>query len=137
MRDDRQLAVHQWCAAAFGVEHASSIPQRGVRLVEECIEAAQAAGAPREMIHKLVDFVYDREPGELAQEIGGVGLTLLALAAAAGVSADAAEIGEFHRVLSKPLAHFHARNQAKNAAGFDVTGGAYPVTTDANSLITD
>ncbi len=60
--------------------------------------------------------------GDLRQELGGVGVTTLALAAAAGVDADCCELSEVHRVLSKPLEHFTARNAAKNEAGFGVEG---------------
>lgn len=118
-RDERQAKVSAWCFAAFGAEHATNLPQRGIRHAEEAIELAQAAGAPREMVHRLVDYIYDRPPGDLAQEIGGSGLTLLALAAAAGLSADHEEAREVARVLAKPLEHFTKRNENKNAAGFN------------------
>jgi hypothetical protein len=124
-RDDRQRRVAEWCAAAFGAEHQSSVPQRGLRFLEEAIEAYQALSGSPEQAHKLIDYIFAKEPGELSQELGGVGVTLLALAEAAGISADAAEQREFGRVLSKPLSHFHARNQAKNDAGFNAL--AYPV----------
>ncbi len=80
-RDERQCKVSEWCAAAFGADHANSVPQRAVRLLEEAIEAYQAAGADPVMAHKLIDFVFSRPAGSLAQEIGDVGLTLLAIAA--------------------------------------------------------
>lgn len=120
-RNARQTAVHAWCRAAFGDDHAQSVKQRAVRMVEEAIEAAQAAGVSKHMLRNLVEHIYSKPPGELSQEIGGVGVTILALAQAAGVSADELEQKEFDRVLSKPLSHFAARNEAKNAAGFDVT----------------
>ena len=121
-RIERQVGVHHWCVAAFGDDHARSIEQRGIRMVEEAIEAAQAAGCKPEMVHKLVDFIFAKEPGNLAQEIGGVGVTLLALAQAATVDADAEESREFARVLSLPLEHFAKRNAVKNEAGFNVCG---------------
>lgn len=117
-RDARQNRVSEWCIAAFGIEHSTSLPQRGCRLLEEAIEAYQAAGASAEMAHRLVDYVFGRPVGELGQELGGVAIGLLALAAAAGLSAEGEEVREFDRVLSKPLAQFTARNEAKNAAGF-------------------
>jgi hypothetical protein len=120
-RDLRQHRVFVWAANAFGEGHARSIPQRGIRLAEEAIEAAQAAGCERAMLHKLVDYIFDRPVGNLGQEIGGVGLTLLALAEAADESADAREASELERVLAKPLAHFAERNRVKNDAGFDLT----------------
>lgn len=120
MRGFRQSTVAAWCAAAFGTDHAASVPQRAVRMLEEAIELYQAAGAEPAMAHKLIDFVFDRPPGDLFQELGGVGLTVLALAEAAHVSADAAEVVEIERVMAKPLEHFKGRNEAKNAAGFEV-----------------
>jgi hypothetical protein len=119
-RDGRQKIVSDWCAAAFGVEHASSLPQRGIRLLEEAVELAQACGCAPDMAHKLIDFVFSRPVGKISQELGGVGVTLLALAAAAGHSADGEEASEVARVLAKPPSYFTARDEAKNAAGFNV-----------------
>lgn len=123
-RTVRQQRVDDWCAAAFGTDHAASLPQRGIRLLEEAIETAQAAGCERAMCGNLVDYVFSRPKGELRQELGGVGITLLALAAAAGLDADESEASELARVLAKPLAHFAARNKAKNDAGFNVSGAS-------------
>jgi hypothetical protein len=123
-RDDRQQQVAEWCAAAFGAEHQASVPQRGLRMLEEAIEAYQATNGDPAVAHKLIDYIFAKEPGELFQELGGLGVTTLALAAAAGMSADNAEQTEVERVLSKPLKHFWARNKVKNDAGFDAT--AYP-----------
>ncbi len=111
MRDQRQAAVYTWAQAAFGTEQATSLPQRGLRLLEEAIEAYQAAGGAAEPAHR-------RPAGSMKQELGGVGVTVLALAAAAGLSADEAEIEEVDRVLSKPIEHFRKRNEVKNQAGF-------------------
>jgi NTP pyrophosphatase (non-canonical NTP hydrolase) len=123
-RDHRQQQVAEWCAAAFGADHQASVPQRGLRMLEEAIEAYQATTGNAETAHRLIDYIFAKEPGELRQELGGVGITVLALAAAAGLSADDAEASELARVLAKPLAWFHARNKVKNDAGFDAT--AYP-----------
>lgn len=117
-RNDRQLEIEVWAQNAFGIAEATSLPQRGLRLLEEAIEAYQAAGGAPDMAHKLVDYVFARPVGELFQELGGVGVTLLALAAAAELSADGCESAEVNRVLAKPLAHFAERNANKNAAGF-------------------
>lgn len=117
-RDQRQKTVAQWCVEAFGKERTSSLPQRGLRLLEEAIEASQVCGVPIDQAHNLVSFVYSRPVGEIEQELGGVGVTLLALADAVGKSADLAEHREVERVLAKPLEHFRARNAEKDAAGF-------------------
>lgn len=118
VRDHRQAKIFTWTQAAFTVEQATSLPQRGLRLLEEAVEAYQAVGGDPAMAHRLVDFVFSRPVGELGQELGGISVCLLALAAAAGLSADAEEQREVARVLAKPVEEFQRRNAAKNAAGF-------------------
>jgi|SRR5277367_1761673 len=117
-RDGRQAQICAWATAAFSAEEATSLPQRGIRLLEEAVEAFQACGGIEEAAHRLVGFVFSRPPGEIGQELGGVGVTVLALAAAAGLSADVEERREVERILSKPIEEFTKRNEAKNAAGF-------------------
>jgi hypothetical protein len=127
VRDARQKEVGSWCTDAFGADQ-RSVPLRGMRLLEEAIEAYQSAtiGLPsdqmRNKAHALVDYVFDRLSGNLAQECGGVGVTLLALCEAADISADAEEQREINRVKSKPLEHFRQRNKVKNDAGFRIPG---------------
>lgn len=116
-RSDRQQRVATWCREAFGQE-STSVAHRGLRLAEEAIETAQAAGCDRDKLHALIDYIYERPVGELDQELGGLGVTALALAAAAGLDADECERTEVERVLSLPLDHFRRRNELKNAAGF-------------------
>lgn len=120
-RNDRQELVSHICRRAFGIEQTTSLPQRGLRLAEEAIEAAQRCGTPAEMLHRLIDHVYGKPPGDLSQELGGVSVTLLALAAAAGLSADTEEQREIARLFSMPVEHFTERNRAKNALGFNAT----------------
>ncbi len=119
-RDQRQRLIAEWTRAAFGVAEATGLPQRGLRLLEEAIEAFQACGGNAAIAHELVTYVFDREPGVIGQELGGVSVTVLALAAAAGLSADEEECREVHRVLSKPVGEFTQRNARKNAAGFKI-----------------
>lgn len=117
-RDDRQAKIFAWARQAFGIEQATSLTQRGLRLLEEAVEAFQAVNGSVSTAHKLVDYVFSRPIGALHQEIGGVSVCLLAIAAAAGLSADEEERREVSRVLAKPVKEFTARNEAKNSAGF-------------------
>lgn len=117
-RAARQAALVSWAKLAFGEVEATNPTQRALRLLEEAIEAFQAAAGDAAQARQLVDFVFSRPPGTIAQELGGVAVTTLLLAAAAGVSADAEERREVERVLSKPIKHFTERNASKNAAGF-------------------
>lgn len=117
----RQIKVANWVEEAFGLQQARSVEYRGLRFVEEAIELAQSCDCKLETLHQLIDHIYSRPKGDLRQELGGVGLTLLALANAAGMSADAAEQEELERVLSKPLEMFKKRNEEKQAALLDLT----------------
>lgn len=130
-REDRQKNIAEWCAAAFGSEQAESLPQRGIRLLEEAAEVAQATTVDLVMAHKMIDYVWSRPSGLLYQELGGVGVTILALANAAGLDADDCEAREVQRVLSKPIEHFTQRNQAKNDAGFLAKHPAPSAPSDA------
>ena len=132
-RDERQAKLVSWAEQAFGREQSTSVPQRGLRLLEEAIEAFQASGGDEAIALKLVSFVFARPPGTVGQELGGVAVTLLLLAAAAGLSADEEECREIHRVLSKPLREFTERNANKNAAGFLVT----PQTPQREALVVE
>lgn len=117
-RDLRQKEVGDWCLEAFGAEHCCSVEQRAIRFLEEAIELFQAAGGDGAMAHRLVDYIFSRPAGDLYQELGGVGVTILAFANAAGLSADQAEVDEINRCLSKPIEHFRRRNEKKNELGF-------------------
>ena len=120
-RSERQQQVYDWAFRCFGMAHATDPRQRGLRMLEEAIELYQATDGDQAKAHQLVDFIFTRPKGEIGQELGGLGVTLLALAAAVGKDADAEEATEVARILSKSPEHFAARNAAKNAAGFDVT----------------
>lgn len=119
-RNRRQRDAVEWAVKSFGFAHTNSVPQRAVRFLEEAIELYQAAGGDLDMAHKLLDFVFGRPVGDIGQELGGVGLTTLLLAAAAHRNADDEELREIQRVLSKPTAEFTERNRLKNEAGFEV-----------------
>ncbi len=116
-RIDRQRAIFDWATAAFGADQVHPA-QRALRLLEEAVELFQACNGDRAQAHKLIDFVFDRPLGAWQTELGQVGVTLLALAASLGASADDAEAAEVARVLAKPIEHYTKRNEAKNEAGF-------------------
>jgi len=121
-RDSRQAEVFAWARAAFG-ESGTTIAQRGIRLLEEAIEAYQAAGCSAKMAHELVDFVFGRPVGDIRQELGGVGVCTLVLAAAAGASADDEEAREVQRVLAKSLDAWRERQLFHRDPGPEATAG--------------
>lgn len=117
-RSFNQILVADLVARCFGGAQLMSKPQRGIRLVEEAIEAAQAAGCKREMVHKLVDYVFDRPKGSVMQELGGVIVTAYALAEADRLDLEECFQFELRRVFEKPVEHFAVRNKTKDEAGF-------------------
>ncbi len=122
-RNMRQDTLREWSEKAFGAAEANSPQQRALRLLEETLEAFQAAGGSPETAHKLIDYVFSREVGDLPKEIGQVGVVLLLLlASAAGLSADFEEVREITRIQSLPPEHFAARNARKNNLGFHAMG---------------
>lgn len=128
LRSRRQGRVQDWAFRCFGITAATDPRHRGLRMLEEAIELFQAVDGDAGQAHALVDHVFARPKGQPVQELGGLGVTLLALAAALGLDADVAEQDEVTRLLALDPAHFRDRDAAKAAAGFgppaDAKGGA-------------
>lgn len=117
-RDLRQNSLFLLGKELFGESNMTDTKMRALRMLEEAIELYQSCGCEAEQAKKLIDYVFSREPGGLFQEIGGLGVTVLALAESCGFSADDAEIAEIQRLRSKPKEHFAKRNQHKIDLGF-------------------
>lgn len=112
MKPTTQIAL-DWALRSFGEEHVSNVPVRCLRLAEEAVELAQAAGLPKDKILDLVEIVYSRPQGAIAQEIGGVMMTATVLCASLGEDTDFFFQNELRRVLAKSTEHFAKRNQDK------------------------
>lgn len=117
LRDERQARVRAWTTATFGGKVADDTGERAHRFIEEALELAQACGVSIEKVSAIAERVYSRSVGDLSQEIGGVGVTLLALCENVGVSAEAEECRELERVLSIPPERFRAKQAEKARAG--------------------
>lgn len=74
-----QERVQPWLMACFGEMIAGDREERNHRFLEESLELVQACGCTAHEAHQLVDYVYGRDIGEPAQEVGGVMVTLAAL----------------------------------------------------------
>ena len=115
-RASRQRAVFKWVRETFG-EEAATPRERALRLLEEVVELVQAEGLPPNLVQTVVNHVYSKATGKPEQEVGGVGVTLLAYCESRGISASIEERREFSRVLSIDKSHFRARHNVKAAAG--------------------
>lgn len=115
-RDHRQSRIVAWAKECFGIAKTSSPSHRAARMLEEAFKLAQALGVSRGVVDSIASSVFGRlaaKNPDPAQEIGGLSITLLLLAASVGVSADAQERLEIERVLALPPAHFAERDRQK------------------------
>lgn len=113
---DRQERVLAWAVENFG-PIARNRDERAARLVEEAIEVAQAEGLSLAILKRIADRVYARPAGELWQEIGGLAITLDALAENAGLNVQDEADREWSRVVSLPKDWWQRKHAAKVAAG--------------------
>lgn len=81
------------------------------------IDEAQAEGVPVDLVEKIAGRIYARPPGKLAQEIGGLAITLDALAENAGLNVNEEADRELARVLSLPKDWWARKHAEKVAAG--------------------
>ena len=115
-RDERQAAVLDWVRTTFGQATLTG-SERAMRVLEEALELFQAEGLDLDKALAIARHVYGRPLGDPAQEVGGLGVTLLAYCGAKGISADGEEARELERVLAKDPEHFRARHNLKADAG--------------------
>jgi len=77
----RQEQVWKWCEETFeGIAAWETDKERAYRFLEEAGELFQAMNMTKADAYRVIDYVFGRPTGELYQEIGGVMVTLLALA---------------------------------------------------------
>jgi NTP pyrophosphatase (non-canonical NTP hydrolase) len=117
MRTFAVTVAYEWAIRAFGADHVSDVRVRALRAAEEVVELAQSVGVERDLVHRLVDTVYGRPPGEPPQELGGSLLTLVVLARVLDEDPEELFEREVLRVLGKSPEHFARRNQEKLGLG--------------------
>jgi hypothetical protein len=111
-----QARVQPWMMACFGEMIAGNREERNHRFLEEALELVQACGCTASEAHQLVDYVYGRDVGEKAQEVGGVMVTLAALCLAQDLDMHGAGETELARIWTKVEA-IRAKQAAKPKYG--------------------
>jgi len=97
-----QKRVLSWFKACFGDNPKKlAAKDRVHRFIEEALELAQSVDMPKEDALMLVDYVYGRPKGEVAQECGGVILTLNVLMEGYRCNTEVAAEDELLRVWGK------------------------------------
>jgi len=119
-RDQRQQLIMNWIRDTFGVIPGLDVEsqrERAMRFLEEALELCQTAGLTQGDVYSMARYTYGRPAGVLAQEAGGVAVTLYALCEVFGVSAAQAEFDEIGRVMDISPDKFQARHVAKMEKG--------------------
>jgi hypothetical protein len=117
-----QEQVQPWVVSCFGEGVAADKLERNDRFIEEALELTQACGYTKDRAHDLVDYVFDRKPGDPFQEVGGVMVTLAAHCIAHGLNMHEAGDAELARISTPEM---QEKIRAKQAA--KPKGSALPV----------
>ncbi|MDK4704298.1 hypothetical protein PH562_18745 [Rhizobium sp. CNPSo 4062] len=117
-----QSRVQPWMMACFGSEISADKLERGDRFLEEALELLQSGDYPKSRAYALIEYVFGRDKGEPAQEVGGVMVTLAAYCLAHGIDMHQAGEIELARIWTK-VEKIRAKQAAKP------TGSALPIPT--------
>ena len=102
MTSNKEELVLAWAETTFGERVAHSEKERAFRVMEEALELGQTIdGVTREDAHQLVDYVFDKAPGDVNQEVGGAIVTLAAFCAVKGLSIEEEFLREYTRIIGK------------------------------------
>lgn len=93
--------VSAWAKECFGSNYVEDTSERNLRFLEEAIELVQACDFTQDEAHRVVDYVYGRQSGEVGQEVGGVVLTLILLCKARGIQISVETEKELKRIESQ------------------------------------
>lgn len=93
-----QTLVRNWVIQCFGLRTAENVTERNYRFLEESVELCQSLGLPKSACYRIIDYVYACDPGTPAQELGGVMITLSALASASDLDIESCWKREFVRI---------------------------------------
>ena len=115
MSNHTQRDVLDWVRNTFGQKFLND-RERAFRFIEEAIELVQAIGLSSSDVVAILRHVYGRPAGEYPQEMGGVMITLEALAEHLGVALDRQGCLEWDRINSLPQSHFDAASERKQNA---------------------
>ncbi len=107
-----QNRVDRWLLVCFGSTIARDKVERNHRFLEEALELVQACDCTKEEALQLVDYVYGRDKGEMAQEVGGVMNTLAALCLSQDIDMEDAGHIEMDRCWTK-VDKIRAKQRAK------------------------
>lgn len=101
MNDKLQERIFEWAKVTFGEKLAYDMRERALRFLEEALELVQVCGLTATDVTEMLQYVFERGPGDLHQELGGVFTTVHSLAAAAGIELREVGMREVERCESR------------------------------------
>jgi len=113
---DVQKRTRRWVESRLGIA-AMNVHERGLRSAEENIELVQCCGVTEQQYINIVRHVYGKPVGDVRQELGGAGMTLLAIADSVGYVLSECVDSELRRVESLPTDKFRKRQDENVANG--------------------
>lgn len=105
--------IYDWVCRSFGTAVAVNLEERACRVLEEAAELAQASQVSHAKARIIIDSVFFKPTGAIYQEIGGVGITLLALCEARNIDLDKATFDELRRILHLDPMYLRAKQNIK------------------------
>lgn len=121
-----QQRVQGWMQECFGPLISSDTVERNHRFTEEALELVQACGCTADEVRRLVDYVFDRPIGVIAQEVGGVAVTLAALCSAYGIDMQYSAETELARILQPEMVEKIRAKQRRKPNFSPLPGVSYP-----------
>lgn len=118
---DAQKRNRRWVESRLGAT-AMNLHERGMRSAEENSELVQCCGVTEEDYISIVRHVYAKPVGDIQQELGGAGMTLLGVADSAGYVLSQCVDKELERVESMPHERFRKRQSENAAKGIGAPG---------------
>ena len=99
---DLQEEVGKWLKACFDwngmYERQMNPKMRALRFYEEATELVQVLNITREQAHAQVDAVYDREVGDIEDEVGGATMGLIGICISCNVNWIAATTKQLKKI---------------------------------------
>ncbi|MGP0171241.1 hypothetical protein ACSVIJ_05085 [Pseudomonas sp. NCHU5208] len=120
-----QSRVRTWMLECFGMHIAADRNERNHRFLEEALEYVQSCGCTESEALKLMRYVFGRPVGEQAQELGGVMVTLAALASAHDLNMHRAGEAELARI-QQPEVMERIRQKQLSKPAMSPLPGVYP-----------
>lgn len=117
-----QARAYEWAVACFGQAHTDDRDVRALRVLEEVLELAQAAGCDERTARRVLEYVYGRPAGVVSQEVGGTLITLAVFCEAYALDMEGCGEAEYDGRILARIEKIRERNATKPSFAEPATG---------------